>query len=36
MLSPSRGRGETWVLDAEIHFVRILSMKHREAGAEGC
>ena len=31
-----RSRGETWVLDAEIGFVRILSIKHREAGAEGC
>lgn len=27
-----RSRGETWVMDAEIRFVRILSMKHGEAG----
>lgn len=31
-----RSRGETWVMDAEIRVVRILSMKHRDAGAEGC
>lgn len=30
-----RSRGETWVWDAEIGFVRVLTMKHREAGAKG-